>query len=601
VTRSRALLLLGFLLALAVVLLLYGVIPGSSSSNHDFFSESHARCVGESMGPGRPWCQSLGIPFGAPLFTEGPVLTVAGVVGRVLGYALAYDLVVALVLLGALVGTYALLRVLGASRWLSLVTATVYLLCPTVIGMDSFPGTAEGFQLLPTLALADLLAMRELERRSGWAMVVVFAAYAAVRSLTLFLDGYAFFASALVGLALWIAWAWRTADVSRGRKLFGAAVYVGGGVVAALLYTAYAPDVFEPPSLEVFRSLGLDVATLVVPSERLQLGSLLGLGMPHARLWGDGSNALYNYVGPVVLGLAVVGLVRHRSDGRVAALAVAAVVALVLSLGPSLKVAQEAPRGAGEEARYLAPAQVGVALPWGGLYESIPGIDSMRASYRWFGVTRMALIVLAALGVAVLLRSRRFRLLGVALGVVALLETAPQVGGLVEGHASFGERRELVRRDLIAPLRAVTRPGERVFYLQPEGTTNQFLSDYVTVESGLRSYNVGGDKNGVAAQREWPPEIQSLARPGDRREAVVAALRSGQTEAVVIPLFNLAGYSYEWPPPDSSRPRVKQAFTALLADRRLSVERRHWFVVLRLRRPGRQPERGRPTGPAPRP
>jgi hypothetical protein len=583
VKSSRALLLLGFALAFVLLLVLYGVVPGSSSSNRDFFSETHARCVGESLGLGRPWCRHLGVPFGAPLFTEGPVLALAGALGSVVGFALGYDLVMALVLAVALLSAYGLLRRLGASSWLALAASTAYLLSPTVLGMEPFPGTAEGFQLLPAFALADLLVMREVERRSGWALAAVFAAYAALRSLTLFLDGYAFFTSALVGLALWVAWAWRSEATTR-RKLLGGSMYVGAGAVAGLLYVSYVPEGFGAVSLEAYRGLGLDVVTLLVPSNRVGLGSLLGLGSLHEQLWGDGSNAFYNYVGPVVGVLAVVGLVRFRSDSRVLALAAAGALALVLSFGPSLKVDETVPRGTPAAANpYLAPAGTGVSLPWGGLYDAVPGLDSMRASYRWFGVTRMALVLLAALGVTALLRSRRLRLVGLALGVLALLETAPAVPKLVELHEDLGERRELVRRDLVGPLRTDTRPGEQVFYLQAEGPANQFLSDYLTTEAGLDSSNVGGDKNGVAAQQRWPPAIRALARRGDRREAVVAALGSGEVDAVVVPLFKLSAYSFDWPPPRSERFLPRRRFAGLFADKRLSAKEHEWFVILRAR------------------
>jgi hypothetical protein len=207
----------------------------------------------------------------------------------------------------------------------------------------------------------------------------------------------------------------------------------------------------------------------------------------------------------------------------------------------------------------------------------------MRASYRWFGVTRMVLVLLAALGVAALVRSRRFRLVGLALGVLALLEMAPAVPKLLDLHEGLGHRRELARRDLVVPLRADTRPGEQVFYLQAEGAANQFLSDYLTTEAGLRSSNVGGDKNSVAAQQHWPPVIRALARPGDRREAVVAALRSGKVDAVVVPLFTLSAYSFDWPPPRSERLRQRRGFASLFADRRLTAKEDKWFVILRPR------------------
>ena len=220
----------------------------------------------------------------------------------------------------------------------------------------------------------------------------------------LFMDGYSFVASALVGACLWGAWLLRREDrraaPARGRGHLRPARTSS----RSPLYSLYRPVGFATDPLATFRSMGLDLITLVTPSNYIWFASKLGIAADHTDLAGDTTNAMYNYAGFACVGLATWYLVRRRPSRFSVALAVAGAIALVLSLGPALKVDVERP---GPQFVYNMPAGRAPELPWAGLFVEVPGLKAMRASYRWYGVTRMALIMLAGLGIAALARDPR--------------------------------------------------------------------------------------------------------------------------------------------------------------------------------------------------
>ena len=303
----------------------------------------------------------------------------------------------------------------------------------------------------------------------------------------------------------------------------------------------------------------------------------------HSGLWGDSSNSMYNYAGLGCLVLAVAYLVRRPRHGRALALAAAGLVALVLSFGPALKV--DAARFPGADF-YAMPAGQATELPWSHLLVTLPGLKSIRATYRWFAVTRLALVVLAGLGVAELARSRRrgLRLAAIVVGGAAVVELLPTVPYFVRVYRANYDDRAQVMAQVEPDLQRALRPGERVFFLTYDGAHNDFLVNDLAPPAGVRAYNTGGDKNLMFAASRWPREVSALAQPGVSAAAVERALGSGRVDAVVAPYFHLQVNSAAWPPAPQTVAAARGAFTPILADRRLRVARYRWFATLRLRR-----------------
>lgn len=184
--------------ALVLVLLAHGVVPGQIGSTDDAYLTQGAILCEHHLGLQAltSSCHAFGQPLGYPLLTNGPTIALGAIAMR-LGASLngAYLIASAVIEIVALAGGYALARRLGVRRPVALWAAALYLLAPTTVGLIAFPGTGAGFDLLPCYALADLILLERLNQRRSRLLILVLAAYVAVRIFALFMDGYSFAAS----------------------------------------------------------------------------------------------------------------------------------------------------------------------------------------------------------------------------------------------------------------------------------------------------------------------------------------------------------------------------------------------------------------------
>lgn len=564
--------------AFGVILIAHGLLPGEVKAGPDaYLTEGAILCEhGLGLHALTSSCHAYGEPVGFPLLINGPVIALgtiamwlgAGVRAAYLASAIVIDLV-------ALAGGYALARRLTMSRPVALWAAALYLISPTIVGLISFPGTFAGFELLPCYALADLVMLEALGGgRSRRTLAIVIGGYLAVRSIALFIDGYSFVASLIVTACFYTSWVPR--QTVRSRRWLPLGVILAANGVAVLIYTVYQPGTYPLSPLPVFRSMGLDVVSLVSPSGVQWLPSALGLTWTHD-LWGLTNNT-FNYLAVGCLGLAVIG-VRARFGG---ALAVAAVIALVLSLGPALKVNDGMPSSA--TSPYSMPASAATAeLPWGSLFVKVPGVDETRATYRWFGVTRFGLVFVAALGLERLLRRRRWRIAVVAVATLATAELFPNLPALSRTYRATARQATRFNRTVVPELRSVTRPGERVFFLSYDGDHDDFLANYLSPLLHLRTFNAGGDKNSYISAQRWPAQVAALAPAQVPPAAVYAALASHEVDVVIAPYFELSDAASQWPPSAGVRARAQRTFAPIVRDSRLSVQRRSWLAAIRLR------------------
>ena len=579
---QRVLLVIAAATALALVAIAQGLLPGMiAGATISYWGEASVQCTHDlGLHALTTRCHAFAEPVGFPLLTGGPTIALAAL----LMYLPGVDSLGALILsqlafvgLG-MAGIFGLMRRLGAGPWVALGTATAWGLSPTLVGLTGFGGTYVGYALLPAYAFADLVAIDALERRRGFSLAGTLLAYATVRTGALFMDGYSFIGSGLVSVSLWVAWL-----VPRRRlRLRGAAVLIGANVIAYAAYRLYVPVDYEASPDALFRAMSLDLATLVAPSNDIWFASKLGIAADHARLWGDTTNSMFNYTGFVGVGLAAWFLVRRWRSPIPSALAVAGAIALVLSFGPVVKF--DVARTPGADV-YDMPAAAAPALPWGAALDDVPGLKSIRATYRWYAVSRMALIVLAGLAVAELARGpgRRRQIVALSIAAVAVAEVLPTVPLFVRGYRANYDDRVAVRSEVVPELERASADGERVFFLSYDGAHNDFLANYLAAAAGLRAYNAGGDKNSGYAMRNWPPEVSALTSGEVAPEAIERALRSRKVDVVVAPFFHLHANSATWPPSPQQATDARRAFARVLRSRRFDVKRGRWLATIRRR------------------
>jgi hypothetical protein len=585
--RGRLVVLLAAVPVLAIVLIVHGWVPGLVNDGPwDYLLEGDMRCM---RGMGRDalseWCNSYGIPLGYPFLTSGPFVVLGTGLMYVTGMASypAYLIAGATFDAVALAGGYGLMRMLGTGRAVALGTAALYLIAPTTVGLHAFGGTFTGFALLPAYAFADVYAMKLFSRAGRNTLLVAACGYGLVKTGALLMDGYSFVAWGLLSALLWAWWA-ATESLPPRRKAAGVATMIAGHAVALGVYWLYTPEVVTSVPLDFFRSMGLDVTTLFQPTDRVWAADILGIFWDHGDLWGDGTNSTFNYVGIVAVALAFVAVATRFRERHVPALAVAGAIALVLSLGPSLKVDETRPpiEGVPTYESYLMPSGVAAAdFPWGGVFTAVPGLEDMRAVYRWSGLWRLVLLVLA--GLAVDRMWRRHRALAVVLALAAVIELLPNVPTLWSGWRDNHAERAALSDAVIGDLDDATSDYERAFFLGPTGQSADYLVNYLAPTVGIKAFNAGGDKNASLATASWPPEIQQLSAPDAGPAQVRAALAGGNVDVVIASYFDLRLAAYSWPPSAPERDAARKHFRPILSDPGFAVRRYTWFATIRAR------------------
>ena len=577
--------------AFMFVLFVHGFLPGLvSDAPTTYLSEASVQCL-HDLGASAlwSWCHDYGEPLGYPLLTGGPVLGLGalamylpgvGASGANMLAAATFDAV-------ALAGGYGLMRRLGAGRIVALGAGAAFLLTPTIIGLRPFGGTFFGFALLPAYAYADLIVLAAIGRGGKQTVALAVTGYSVVKTAALFMDGYSFVASNLVSALLVLTWV-LSSGVSYRRRAVGVAAFVLANILALALYMLYVPGAYDASPIEMYRSMGLDVVTLIVPTEWVWPAAKLNYTGDHRELWGDGTNSAFNYLGVICLGLAIAYVARRPRLPSAVAIATAGVVALILAVGPALKINDARPSAAGLPTyqSYLMPKGDAFAdLPWAGVFTAAPGLKSMRATYRWFAVTRLALIVLAALTIDALLRRRGlWRWAALVVAALAIVELMPNVPLYASTARAHHRQITAMQSSAGAEVRAATRSGEQAFLLNYDGTHNDYLANYLASAADLRAYNAGGDKNAALAAAHWPTEIAPLGAAVVKGDAVERAFASGRLDVIIAPLFHLRWSSYAWPPPRGDRAQANKAFAPLLADRRFRIDRRRWIVTVRPRK-----------------
>jgi hypothetical protein len=586
----RVVFLVSFGVALLYVLYLHGYLPGMSEVPlAALFGTGAIQCLhDQGVSSLWTWCMSLGLPIGAPRLTGLPQVYLGWLFSYIpgLGARGAHQLTAFLFDALAFFGAYRLLRRWEIPRWISLLSTVSFLTAVNVLILNGFPYTLTGYLLLPASTYAALWTLDRLdEGKLSKAVVGVVA----VSLLMVFTDGYAFFGSALVICCFVLAWVVRGwSKRGPGRSVRGGLLWFSALAGSALLYALWVPKgAYETHvDLELFGLLGVDLATLVVPSNRFVFPRLLGLDVPELATWGIRDTPPTNYLGFLTLAV-VIGYATRLGRGRSAGshvreliiLGVAGLVALILSLGPTLKIGQLQP---GLDASILT-------LPTAWLYENVPGVSEMRAANRWLIVTRMALVFIGAAGLSALwTRWRGPSLLRgtliVVLAAFMALETMPNLWNVVSERRRSTALIQFLNEGILAEADELLLDDEIVLVLP---SVNDFLANYLVPMTGTKSYNVGGDKNYRLSVSEWPTAvIAARADYGlDAGDSFCRAL-TADTDAIVLPYMSpFSGpllRSLPIRPLDMDAEGRRRIVALELADDpRFDAESGDWLTVLR--------------------
>lgn len=575
-----------FLVFVLYISLIWLSLPYFQSSGgialwHGGFAESLVR-----NGPFH-YPPNIAYPDGAPIVFGASLSYLQYVFMQLFGIdAIAsYFLVGTLFAFIALFGCYWLARGIGTGKALSLALAVAFLSQTFfAIHIKGYGATGYGFALLP--AFCAYFQHMTVQRVSLRIKAIFAVAMCGIMIFFAFLDGYTFVMALACGVCFTAANLFFDAD-NMPTHLVNICILSLASAIAFILYKAYIPsEVLPDYSLDAFATLSLHLPSLLWPTAGFSpLFDTLGLSADRdpASYVGAG---LGNHETVFLSFTAIIlGLVSFRTAVSNTWRAIAALMILggfIMAVGPVIPESNGIV-GVDGVMSGRTPLMPNLAYP---LYTRVPGLDQMRATYRWIAVVKLGLWILVCLVCARLAR----RSMGekvLAFVLVLLL--------LLEGSANpffqwtFGRQQlamaENLRRDLVGELVEHLPPKSRLLVLP---ITNDFVVHSVAAAADISTYNVAGDKNLLLAESKRSDIISRIAEVGPcfLRDLVDGA-QHDQIDVVAFRMFDSHRGRYGWIWPPSAAEMEENRLVALELSRNVpeaAIEKGTYFWFIDARR-----------------
>lgn len=575
--------------ALGFVLVVHGAVPGISvptlakSLWTSGFGLSLAKSDGFSL-----YATHFGYPEPAAIaFGLAGALPVSFFISLGLHPADAYTTMIAMWLVIAFVGAWRLALSFDLHPLNALLAAVLWLCLPVVWYHQAYAMLGLGIALLPAYfwTAAKIMLWITESRVQSTLHACLFCAACLV---AVFMDGYTFMMFALgTGLLMVFAFV-RRFDLRRHIIVYALPVYMLGFGLAYISYILYiGKATYAPEQISLFRSWGVDLAYLVLPTQGIHwFWDLLGLSTPRSsrEFFGDASLWSSTFALPFILTGLICWWKTRKKAWLASGLLILALCGLYLSLGPSLKIDSTRPeliRGK-EEMFQGMPAEEAVA-PTGSeiLSRYVPGFQSMRAAYRWIALSLLGfwwLMLLAGSG-----QNTRSRSIGMGLLFLVLIAVhIPNLGG--QWHRAVGHRTKIldIEQKVVFDLGQYLKPGELVAFLPYR---NDFLVNYIAPRLDIFTYNIGGDKNLSTARRHWPKTLTYFpmgtvdAGFSDRVQRLL--IREDAADAVILPYIDFFWATQVWPAPAEYKDQLRPVVQELRNSQQVSVQERDYYAVVR--------------------
>lgn len=571
---------------------LYGVLPlGTLLANG---IEYIPLGVVECMQKTNSWlgCPLAGLPGEYRLVFGLPMAMLATALQRLFGTdaLAAYNLAGLMFLFAGVASMWGLLRLMGATRFWSFAGTLLFYSLSIVWGKNGYGFMMWGFVFFPASIAATALHWRWARPLSTALLLTV------VLTLHLFQEPYSFVMALIFGAiyaAIHWLYLWKTRWADALLKSIGWGLAI---VVAILLYKLYVPGGadYSTMPMSFFRGQGID---LIAFTARPTLIFLLDLpwgvqDLNPLQFFTDGE-AVYNsylgigFIGGIILFLAYAGV---RQRPQLMALVIIAATALLLALGPSLKIDSQRAEEVQppiQEQHYFMPSSAAVSsLPHAFVYK-LPGIKAMRAVSRWYLLASLCIVVMVTLGLSSL--SRRGRGGAVAATACAIwiaAEYAPDYGARAEIAATMRASFDRFNTRAVDELQKLLKPGEKVLFLGVGGPKSEYLTLYFCAMVDCRTFSASGDKNLQIAMKQWSPLMVKAFNPGvpepDRAAAAAELVRKGEIDALVLVNYDLRWDSYTWdPPPDKVVADAGKLLAPFAGMPGLSIRQGTYYSVVR--------------------
>ncbi|MFA6192453.1 MAG: hypothetical protein WC665_08880 [Sulfurimonas sp.] len=461
----------------------------------------------------------------------------------------AYSLVSVTYLLLAAFGTIKFSMFLGTTLRTSIIASAVYLTLPLVWWHSLYSFLSFGFALMP---LYIYIVFFIIKNKLGENKYIYFTFFL-ISILAVFTDGYTFVMFALsYFLILFFSFVSKKIEFKKVAYLFLYAMVVF--LISYVLYTNYINESsFNIWSMDYYRGFGIDLTMLFSPSKEIfWLYDLLGLSVERTSVefFGDDSVWAVSF-SLALLVFALMALFFVKNEYKMQLLMIA-LFGFYLSLGPSLKINSKRPieeisiknfDGAMKQEYAIAPT--GNEF----LYQYIPGIKNMRATYRWIGLFQVALFGLLIILLSKLeSQDKRYLAYSILILLAALNIPDPSVRlkNIIYNRDSMMQ----MDKDLVSLLKQHIKANSKVAFVP---YYNDHFANYLAAKSDIRTYNVGGDKNLELAMKNWPQTMLTLSEitvPSKFIYNIENILLSKDADYIIFPYFDMLWGAYEWPRED---------------------------------------------------
>jgi hypothetical protein len=499
----------------------------------------------------------------------------------------AYPTIVALWLTIAYFSCSAICRALKLSPRVSTLLSVLWTSQPIIWAHQDFSMLASGIALL-SLYFYAAIRLFILPTGTIREKFLTSILYLGSCLISIFMDGYTFMMFA-VGSSLIGACAFIRPEQRRSLILFSYPLHSVGFGAAYYLYTLYVgKSHFESASMDFFRGWGADLFYFMVPTSGIHwLWDILNLSTTRTEtnLFGDASVWNTTFSLPIIITGLTAWFLCKKKSALLNILLILAFFGFYMSLGPDLKINTEKAGIIGAE----MPAASAV-MPTGSslLSENLPGFNSMRASYRWTALGVFSLWLILALTLSEKHKTTHRKII-IAASLFILVSNLPHIQEKLESYKSHRKGFTELEKDLVEPLQADTDKNEVIAYLPYR---NDFIATYISPASGVKTYNIGGDKNLAISKQFWPESISTL--PSGRIDNRLIAstldlLIKGQADAVIFPHINFHRDFNSWPAPTKFEESLSPIIEFLSGTGLVKIESRKYYSIIRLKESASEP------------
>ena len=249
-----------------------------------------------------------------------------------------------------------------------------------------------------------------------------------------------------------------------------------------------------------------------------------------------------------------------------------------MALGPSLKVNSVRP----ESRDQMMPAEFGILPTGNGLVSSsLPGFRNMRAAYRWTALACLGFWLLTGLLLANEKNQSKRRLI-LFLCLFLIVSNLPNLEKQFSEKHRSRQKFLAIDKTINNDIDNHSKEGEVIAFLP---YANDFFVNYIASKTHIISYNIGGDKNLLEAERHWPEIMSGFERNAINNEftdRLVALMAVGEADAVILPYIDLLKAPHAWPTQSDFSEQIQQLVRYLNDYDFLSVEDSEYYTIVRL-------------------